>query len=122
MEAPLPDGWSVKDILAHVAMWGEMELLDMRRAARGHKPVLESFGNSYIDQWNHIQFLLRKGFGLEQVLAELGQTRRAILEFLDSIEDERLSTGYIPMACMHSISHDRRHAAQIRDWRQKEGV
>ena len=35
MEAPLADGWSVKDILAHVAMWEDAALPDMRRAARG---------------------------------------------------------------------------------------
>lgn len=122
MEAPFSDGWSVKDILAHVAMWDEMELSDMRRAARGDQPAFESFDYPFIDQWNHIQLVLRSRFPAKQVLAELTESRQAIMDFLSSLPDELLATGYIPMACMHSIHHDQRHAEQIRDWRQREGV
>ena len=120
MTAPLPDGWSVKDILAHVAMWDEMELPDMRRAARGDQPAFESFDYPFIDQWNHIQLVLRSRFLAKQVLTELTESRQAIMDFLSSLPDELLATGYIPMACMHSIRHDQRHAEQIRGWRQQE--
>jgi hypothetical protein len=122
MDTPLPDGWSGKDILAHVAMCDEMELPDMRRVARGDKPVLDSFDHPIIDEWNRVQFVLRKGFSLKQVLSELLETRQAIMDFLGSVRDEHLLTGYIPMACIHSARHDQRHATQIRDWREKEGI
>lgn len=122
MAAPLDGGWSVKDILAHVAMWDEMELLDMRRIARGDRPVLDSFDHPIIDEWNRVQFVLRKDFSLKQVLSELLETRQAIADFLGSVRDEQLLTGYIPMAFAHSARHDQRHAAQIRDWREREGI
>jgi hypothetical protein len=122
MEAPKADGWSVKDVLAHVAMWNEMELGDMRRVVRGHQPTLERFDYSFIDDWNDIQLRLRKGFPLRQVLDELSESRDGMMEFLLSAPDEMLATGYIPMACMHSIRHDQRHAADIRNWRQEERI
>ena len=122
MEIPLPEGWSVKDILAHVAMWNEVELADMRRASRGDKPALASFDSPLVDKWNEVQFAVRKAFPLGQVTRELMETRNALTEFLASLQDGQLISGYIPVACMHSARHDQRHAAQIRASRQKASI
>ena len=122
LQAPLPEGWSVKDILAHVAMWNEVELADMRRASRGDKPALASFDSPLVDKWNEVQFAVRKAFPLGQVTRELTERRNALTEFLGSLQDGQLISGYIPVACMHSARHDQRHAAQIRASRQKASI
>ena len=124
MELPLPDGWSVKDILAHVAMWDEMELPDMRRAARGSVRVLDGLDEdeSLVDRWNEVQFRLRRRLPVKQVLTELSGERASIIEFLQSVPEECLTSGFIPTACAVQARHDRDHAQQIREWRQTQGI
>lgn len=115
---PLPGGWSVKDTLAHVAMWDEMELLELRRVARGHRSAFEgSFDYSLIDRWNEVQFALRKRFSLKQVMDDLREARRELIAFLDSIDDRHLTAPFIRTACGVQAQHDRDHAEQIRAWR-----
>ncbi len=124
METPALDGWSVKDMLAHVAMWDEMELPDMRRAARGRARVLDALDDAYqlVDRWNDIQFALRKTLPLEQVLAELDEARHEIMRFLASVAEEHLTSGFVPAACAIQADHDREHAGHIRAWREKQGT
>src|SRR3989304_1840784 len=98
MQIPLPDGWSVKDILAHVAMWEEITLPDMYRAMRGRHTVTGSWEGPF-DDWNDIQFELRRDFPLAQVMEELAETRRATLEALRAAPEARLTSGFIPVTC-----------------------
>jgi hypothetical protein len=122
MTVPMLEEWSVKDVLAHVAMWEEVALPDMRRAARGDKTALDAWDHSFTDQWNHMQFALRKGFPLRQVLTELAEMRLGTMEILGSVEEARLVSGFIPSTCAIHARHDREHAEQIRSWRQKQGA
>ena len=123
MSAELENGWTMKDVMAHVAMWDEMVLPDLIRAARGHHSSLDAWDHeSFTDQWNQISLALRRHFPLEQVLSELAESRQAILSFLDSPPEERLTSGPIPVACAIQAGHDREHAAQIRAWRERAGV
>ena len=121
MEIPLPEGWSVKDVVAHVAMWEEITLPDMYRAMRGRHTVTGSWEGPF-DDWNDIQFELRRDFPLAQVMEELAETRRATLEALRAAPEARLTSGFIPVTCAIYAQHDREHAAQIRDWRQKASI
>jgi hypothetical protein len=121
-EAPLADGWSARDILAHVAMWEETALPDMRRAARGDRTALGNWNQSFTEQWNRIHSALRKSFPLRQVLAELAESRRGTVDFLGSLDVERLASGFIADTCAIHAKHDREHAEQIRNWRQQQGV
>lgn len=122
MQISLPDGWSVKDILAHVAMWEEIALLDVHRAARGDQTALGAWDHSFAEQWNNIHFVLRKSFPLGQVLTELTEARQGMMEILNSVEEKRLAGGFIPNTCAIHAKHDREHAEQIRNWRQQKGV
>ncbi len=121
METPLPNGWSVKDILAHVAMWDEADVADMHRAARGHKTRWGHW-TPLVDRWNEVEFALRKEFPLEQVLAELAEARQGLVEFVDGVPEELLASGFIPSACVVQARHDRVHAAQVRNWRDSQAI
>ncbi len=122
METPGPDGWSVKDILAHVAMWEETALADMRRAVRGDTTALDAWDHSFDDQWNHMHMVLRKSFPLQQVLRELAETRRATIEILGSLQDVQMTGGFMPSTCAIHAKHDRDHAEQIRVRRQQDRI
>lgn len=123
MTDELENGWSVKDVVAHVAMWDEMVLPDLIRAVRGHQSLFKAWDHeSFTDQWNHIQLELRRGFPLEHVMEEFSESRQAIMSFLDSVAEERLTSGPIPASCAIQAEHDREHAAQIRAWREQKGA
>jgi hypothetical protein len=122
MQIPSPEGWSVKDILAHVVMWEETALPDMRRVGRGDEAALDAWDHSLNDQWNHIQVTLRRRFPLEQVMRELAEARQSTVDFLRTVGEDRLDSGFIPNTCAIHARHDRDHGAQIRRWRQEQGL
>ncbi len=116
------DGWSVRDILAHVAMWDEMELLEIRRCVRGGASVFEHrFDEALIHQWNSIQFELRSQLPLAQVRADLDFARDELIHFVGSLAARRVP-GFVSTACAVQAKHDRDHAGHIRAWREREGI
>jgi len=116
------DDWSVKDLLAHVAVWEEQLLPDFRRVNEGHTPAFAAFRSEYIDRWNEMLMPLRRGFPLDQAIHEFHYCRSATLIALDQIPDELFTYGFVPTTCTISAQHDREHAAHIRQWREKEGI
>lgn len=122
MTAPVMGDWSVKDILAHVACWEEQLLPDLRRVREGMTPALASFREAEVDRWNELLIGLRRSFPLEQVLSELGFYRQTLLEALDSLPDSAFTGSFVPATCAICVYHDRHHAADVRRWREKEGL
>ncbi len=122
LEREHADGWSAKDILAHVAMWDEMEFLEMRRSARGGVSIFEHrFDRSLIDRWNDIQFRLRGPLPLAQVREDMRAAREDIAQFLVSLPAGP-APPFVSAACAVQTKHDLDHAAQIRAWREREGI
>src|SRR3989304_8456747 len=48
----LRTGWTVRDIVAHVAGWHREEIAMLERMARGERPVPESVDYTDDDAWN----------------------------------------------------------------------
>ncbi|HEU4759943.1 MAG TPA: DinB family protein [Dehalococcoidia bacterium] len=122
MTVPAIGEWSVKDLLAHITSWEEQVPLDLRRVRQGLQPALASFREADVDQWNALLVGLRRTFPLSQVRQELGDRRKALVEALDSLPDSAFAAGFVPATCAICIGHDRQHAADIRAWRQQQGV
>ena len=121
-ERRVGDHWSVRDILAHVAMWDEMELIEMHRSVRGSVSIFEHrFDRSLIDRWNEVQLSFRKDLPLTQVREDLRLAREDIIQFLGSLPEDSL-TPFISTACAVQAKHDRDHAAQVREWRARESI
>jgi hypothetical protein len=118
MTRPVLHGWSTKDLLAHIASWEEQVLPDLERLQRGHTPALTAFNPGQVDEWNAMHVGLRRNFGVDQVLFELEDSRRRLVEALDSLGDDAFISGYVPATCGITSGHDREHAAHIRAWRQ----
>jgi len=121
MTTPLHDDWAVKDILTHIVSWEEFVMPDFRRVARGHLPALASFKEPEVDKWNAMLMSLRRSFPLDQVMYELEASRKATMVVLDSLPDERL-VPFVRMWADVAARHDREHAQDIRQWREKEGI
>jgi hypothetical protein len=123
MTEPMLGEWSVKDILAHVSSWDELEVQDLRRLGRGHVPIQAAFREEEGDEWNDFLLKGRRLFSPEQVMAEFEANRQARREVLDGLPDALFASGSLMRRlCEGTVKHDQEHAAQIRAWRRKQGV
>jgi len=116
------DGWSVKDMLAHIASWEELMAQDFRRLARGHAPALMQFSPERTDQLNDLIVSMRRDFSLDQVLTELASTRSEMMKSLEALSDADFETGFVPAFLGICGRHDEEHSVMIDAWRQKAGI
>jgi uncharacterized damage-inducible protein DinB len=116
-------GWTAQDALAHIVAWET-------RAATLLPDLLSDNGMSIVsveaDAFNAEQVALRRGHSLRELLDELADSRRRILEALADVTDSDLTTPrsvpwgqlIIEREVLQEIcDHDDEHAAQLRAWR-----
>jgi len=122
MTLPLaPRGWSIRDILAHVASWDELRWFEIARTARGDLPIYHRMRDEEFDRWNELMMAYRTDLPLDQVTRELACSRRKVLEMVSSLTDEQLERAAEGrLRIRRAAAHDREHAEQIREWRQRE--
>jgi hypothetical protein len=121
MTQPVDGTWSVKDMLAHIASWDELGATDLARAARGHVPVLASFKDEEIDDWNASLMRGRTLFSLPQALYELEDRRTRLVETLQACPEDLVAGPLVARLCEVIIEHDGLHAKEIGDWRRAAG-
>ncbi|MBM2810802.1 MAG: Maleylpyruvate isomerase family mycothiol-dependent enzyme [Chloroflexi bacterium] len=116
--SPSPnDGWSAKDTLAHITSIEERERMQIR-AILGEG----EFPTDDVNIYNERMIAERRGWTVEQLLAELAKSREATLAILDGIGEEDLDhyfdhprRGRLTVAGIyeHIAEHTGRHAADI---------
>jgi len=124
-EPSLDGGWSVKDVLAHIAVWERRLLTALEAAARGDVPVWPEVGYTFrdTDRLNARDFEANRGRSLEDVRRE---SRRSFEETLGAIErfsEDDLTRGdrwpwangmsLVQMMSPNTDEHYREHAAAI---------
>jgi hypothetical protein len=123
---PAPDGWSVKDHLAHLTFWHEMRFFEVYRIARGGRPgfpLLEVVaGVDPIDEINEQFAANRRRLPLTQVLADLDFARTMVRKAIEVCPENRLDDSCYEEIGPNGAGHDTAHAEMIRAWRQKEGI
>ena len=116
------DGWSVKDILAHVLGWERIETLFLSRMAAGERPNPD--GIDYInevDSWNASFVGGMVAISPQTVIAILRQAHMNHVIAARSLPDERLSEGKTARRLIDDdVRHYQEHAQQIRTWRERE--
>lgn len=89
-EVGVVEGWSVKDILAHITMWLSRTITAMFQAERGQKPSL-GVSNEAANDWAKINakdFAEQKDRPLDRVMADFRGAHTQILKRLDVWQDE----------------------------------
>jgi len=127
-EVPVLDGWTVKDLLAHVAAWDRWELREMKRMASGEPPDLTSVRD--MDGYNAAVVAAWRNQILAEVLTELQDARAAWVPWLQTLPEEeffreRLFAGEdwsFPGCVEVQWQHDAEHAAQVAAWREAQGL
>jgi hypothetical protein len=115
--------WSVKDVLCHLASWEQLAVADLQRVGRGHIPQLATFRPEEVDNWNAWLMRSRNLFPLPQVMFELEDSRRQLVDALNALPDNLFAAGQMARMLTDGLVHgEQGHAADIRQWRQKQGV
>ena len=114
------DGWSVKDHLAHLALWDEIRAAEVERISAGHESAWR-MDSEQDTTYNALGHDLRRDLSLEQVRWELTRSRQKLLEAISSASDRGLDASLYGEAGLLS-SHEAEHTGWIRRWREEKGV
>jgi uncharacterized damage-inducible protein DinB/predicted RNase H-like HicB family nuclease len=127
-EEPVLDGWTVKDLLAHIAAWDRWELREMRHMASGEPPDLSAVRD--VDSYNAAVVAAWWDRTLTEVLAELWEARAGWVAWLQALPEEQFFRQCLfegedwsfPGCLEVQWQHDIEHTAQIAAWRETEGL
>ena len=123
MTEPSLDGWSVKDHLAHLALWDDIRTSEVVRISAGHYsawPAWRLQGDQG-DAFNALIHDLRLALPLDQARWELAASRQNLLDAISSATARGLDASLYGEAGLRS-SHETLHAGWIRRWRREKGI
>src|SRR5215467_9325096 len=112
--------WSVKDILAHVTTWEEEALKYLPLILTGGiPPRYIQYGG--IDAFNAQMVEQKRDTVLSDVLRQLDETHRQLLDYLQSVPEEHFTreTRFRHRLRLDTYSHYPPHASAIREWRER---
>ncbi len=120
MTQPSLDGWSVKDHLAHLALWDDLRASEVVRISAGHESAWRMTGEQ-VEAYNTLGYDLRLGLSPEQARWELATSRQRLLDAISSATARGLDASLYGDAGLHSL-HETEHAGWIKRWRRERGV
>ncbi len=125
-ESHPPDGWSIKDTLAHITFWESYALERLRDAARGEKPRL--YGDLSDPELNRInQEALEAGRAntLDRVKDEFHRVHRELYAELEAMPEDQSSEWWtvwpeldVPWKIIgyNTYDHYEEHLAELSRW------
>ena len=112
--------WSVKEILAHVITWEEEALKYLPLIITGGRPPRYSQSGG-IDAFNAQMTEQKRGLALSDVLGQLDETHRRLIDYLRSVPEEHFTreTRFRHRLRLDTYSHYPQHARAIHEWRER---
>ncbi len=113
--------WSVKDILAHVTTWEEEALKMLPLIREGVTPPRYADAYGGLNAFNALMSERKRGLSLSEVLAQLDDTHRRLIEYVQSVPDDLFTTEtrFRRRLRLDTYSHYPEHARAIREWRER---
>jgi uncharacterized damage-inducible protein DinB len=117
---PSLDGWSVKDHLAHIALWDDVRATEVERISAGYESAwrMEHDQDASFSALGHS---LRLALSLDQVRWELATSHTRLLDSIAHATARGLDPSLYGEAGLRS-SHESAHAGWIRRWRAERGI
>jgi hypothetical protein len=109
------DGRSVKDHLAHIALWDDIRATEVTRISAGHASAWRMTGGQD-EEFNALSYELRRDLSLAQARWEFETSRQRLLEAIRAAAPDGLDASRYGEAGLRS-SHEAEHAGWIRRWR-----
>jgi hypothetical protein len=116
------NGWSVKDILAHVTTWDEEALTYLPVILAGRKPPRYAAVGG-LDAFNARMAEQKRDLPLPEVLAQLEATHRRLLAYVATVPEEHFAreTPFRHRLRLDTYSHYPIHTRSIQAWREGRG-
>lgn len=115
MVDPSLDGWSIKDNLAHIALWDDLRAQEVARISAGHASVWK-MSDAQDGAYNDLGYDLRRSLSLPQVLWELANSRQNLLAAIAAATPRGLDAALYGEPALVS-THEVQHAEWINSWR-----
>ena len=119
MIEPSIDGWSVKDHLAHIALWDDIRAAEVLRISAGHESACQMTGEQDAT-YNQIGHDLRLNLSLDQVRWEFETSSQRLLDALSAATPRGLDPSLYGEAGLRS-QHEAQHTGWIKRWRGEKG-
>ena len=121
LSEPSLDGWSVKDHLAHVALWDEIRASEVTRISAGQAPAWPHMSDEQGEALNVLTHDLRAGLALAQVRWELEAAHQGVLDAIAAATERGLDGSLYAEAGLRG-THEAVHTAWIKRWREMIGI
>lgn len=120
---PLLDGWSVKDILAHIAAWLREGAGALERLARGEDVPPDTLDCDLDARNARFAELWREAL-VQDVETELHLAKEAFVSAMRSLPDAAFAEGGAARSIVfeEGIDHFKEHAQQVFEWKEREKV
>ena len=119
MVDPSIDGWSVKDHLAHLAVWDDIRASEVARISAGHATAWK-MDPGQDESYNEMSYALRRDLSLDQAKWELTTSRQRLLDAIAAITPRGLDASLYGESGLHS-GHEAEHTGWIKRWRGEKG-
>ena len=120
MVEPSIDGWSVKDHLAHIALWDDLRAAEVERISAGYETAVRMTAEQDA-AYNEMSYDLRRNLSLDQVRWEFETSRQRLLDALSSATARALDPSLYGEASLVSM-HEAEHTGWLKRWRGEKGV
>ena len=120
MSEPSLDGWSIKDHLAHIALWDDLRASEVARISSGHESAWRMTEDQVVT-YNELGHDLRQPFSVDQARWELTASRQRLLEAIATATPRGLDASLYGEAGLRT-THEAEHAGWIRRWRAAKGI
>ena len=119
MEPGVVEGWSVRDLIAHVTWWDEEAIRHLPLVLEGERPPRYADRYGGIDAFNAMQAETRRDLSLAEVRDAAEETHRRLIAYLEGVPTERLAGNerFTRRLRLDTYGHYPIHAVHIRQWR-----
>ncbi len=121
MTEPSLDGWSVKDHLAHLALWDDIRASEVARISAGYEPAWPHMTGEQNEAHNALIHDLRLALSLDQVRWELAASRQRLVDAISGATERGLDPLLYREAGLRG-THEAQHTGWIKRWRDERGV
>jgi hypothetical protein len=116
-ENSLPNGWSVKDVLAHIAAW-EWRCASLLEASHDTKALLKAQPD--VEALNHEIYEERKEWGWEEVEYDFRAAHKTLLEAIGQLPPQQLDDEFVQRTIADETwEHYDEHLDDLRRWHQR---